>query len=860
VLGAAIVGGITGELYGLHAAGAACNGVYSVRLMRHAWRTHITHRSGVCRSAGLLGLGLLIVSLTGAGVVAGLAAGLTERSAAYLTATGLVLSAGAFVPALLLLPGAPGSALARLRRAVDGVTMAVCLLFSAWVLVIAPNLNVDAFGFWIAVLSCCVLCIAVVAALRAASAFRGAAACATAVAVAVLGLGAFAFSLANEALAALLPISAALVAAAGVLAWSGASRPAPALEFSPPDATPTLAGYPVLAVPAAAAVAVALHRLVTVGRFDRASVVLGVMAIVVLALREAVTAIDVSSYTRRVTAQVARFRSLVAASTDVMMVVDSELVVRWQSQAAARQLGLSDADVVGRNLLSMVHPDDAGVFAQRLADVRAGLGTGVDGEPPALVEARIRDGFGKWRETESSMSDQRDVPEVAGLVVHIRDVSERKAMERTLRQLAYADRLTGLANRRQTLQSVMALRSAPRVRGALILVELDGCPAVTDGGGGEVADAVLIEVAQRLRAEAEDSDVPSRLTGDEFAIVTEAGPVQAYALANRLLTVLAEPVVLPETTVRLTASIGLTDLAGGADPEEVLRRAELALLRSRQLGRGRVEWYDDVAEAAMVRRMTLERELPGAVARGELDLVYQPILDLSALRPVGVEALLRWRHPRMGTLLPGDVIPVAEDSGVMNRVGAWVLDRAGRQLGTWLREGRDLSMAVNISGRQLDGPDLVGELAGVLDRHDVPPERFVFEVAEAELEPDGAMGERLSRLRSLGIRTALDDFGTGPDSLAHLRRLPMDMVKIGRSFFDEAASAESGRTLPVIDVMVGLGRRLGIEVVALGLEAPAELQAVRDAGCRLGQGHLFARPQPAERAEAYLDGFPARSG
>jgi predicted signal transduction protein with EAL and GGDEF domain len=357
-----------------------------------------------------------------------------------------------------------------------------------------------------------------------------------------------------------------------------------------------------------------------------------------------------------------------------------------------------------------------------------------------------------------------------------------------------------------------------------------------------------------------EADLPARLSGDEFAVVTEVGPVQAYALATRLLTMMAEPIVLPGVTVRLSASVGLSDLAGGTSGDDVLRRADLALRRAKQLGRGRVEWYDEAVEKAMLHRMILEQELPDALVRGELDLIYQPILDLVAPRPLAVEALLRWRHPRLGTLLPADVIPVAEDLGLINEIGSWVTHQAGRQLATWLREGRNLSMAVNVSPRQLEGPELFADVSSVLGRHGLPPDRLVLEVAEGGLATDtGQVSDHLIALRTLGVRTALDEFGTGPDSLAHLRSLPMDMVKIGRSFFDDPVE-KPGQSVPIIDVMVGLGRRLGIDVVAQGLEAPAHLAVVRGAGCRLGQGHLFARPQPAEHVEAYLDGFPARAG
>jgi predicted signal transduction protein with EAL and GGDEF domain len=334
--------------------------------------------------------------------------------------------------------------------------------------------------------------------------------------------------------------------------------------------------------------------------------------------------------------------------------------------------------------------------------------------------------------------------------------------------------------------------------------------------------------------------------------------VQAYALATRLITMLAEPIALPGVTVHLSASIGMTDLAGGVTGDDVMRRADLALLRAKQLGRGRVEWFDEAVEQAIMRRMTIEQELPDALLRGELDLIYQPILDLVRGRPLAVEALLRWRHPRLGTLLPYDVIPVAEELGLITEIGSWVVHQASRQLATWLREGRDLSMAVNVSPHQLAGSDLITDVSTALDLHRFPADRLVVELAEGGLADGAATEERVGQLRSLGVRTALDEFGAGVHSLTHLRALPIDMVKIGPTFFDNV-QATAGQSVPLIDVMVGLGRRLGIDVVAQGLEAPAHLEVVRGAGCRLGQGHLFARPQPAERTEAYLDGFPLRS-
>jgi diguanylate cyclase (GGDEF)-like protein/PAS domain S-box-containing protein len=838
---------------------AISSGLTGLRLMLLAAMRHFGKVSGgPCTSAGLLGVGLLAAGAAGGGMATQPLRPGPLSGAAYYDLIALVIGTAVYLPAMLMLPGAAHTTLGRLRRGLDGVTVGTCLLFAAWVLVIAPHGTVNSLGFWVALMACSMFAVTVVAGLRAARTRRLALACAGGAMLSVAGLAGLTLTLAGEP-AGTWPAVAflALLSAGPVVVWLGV-RATERRDEPTIDGLETFAGYPVLAIPLATALTVALDHALTSGQFDRPSIVLAAVGAAGVAVREALGALDVSRYGRKLLAREAQFRSLVAGSSDVIMVLDQDLIVRWQSPAAARQLGLSDQEVVGRHFKSMIHTEDAVLVADRLDRIRTATGEG--GGPPGLIEARMRDGFGAWRETESSVSDQREVPEVAGLVVHIRDVGERKDLERSLHRLAYADQLTGLANRRQALVSIGALRSVARVRGALLLIELEGFQAVNDVRGYDVGDAVLVEVARRLRAGSADTDLAARLSGDGFAVVTEASQVQAYALATRLLTMLAEPISLPGATVHLSACVGLTDLAGADGPEDVLRRGDLALSRAKQLGRGRVEWYDEMLEQAILRRMTLEQELPDALRRGELDLIYQPILDLVAVRPLAVEALLRWRHPRLGTLLPADVIPVAEDLGLIGEIGGWVLHQATRQLASWLREGRDLSVAVNVSPHQFDRGELVGDVATVLDQHDLAPDRLVLEVAERGLDGESRLvDEQLVALRALGVRTALDEFGTGPDSLAQLRRLPMDMVKIGRSFFDETA-ASFGHGGPIIDVMVGLGRRLGIDVVAQGLEAPAHLDVVRAAGCRLGQGHLFARPQPAERTEAYLDGFPARSG
>ena len=856
---------------------AVTNAVYAAVLITTAVRRHFGPVKNPCHSVGLFGVGLLAAATTGAGLTSHALIQRPVGSGAYVTATGMAVATCAFLPAMLTLPGAAHTIVGRFRRGFDGFSVGTCLLFAAWVLVIAPHGRLNSVGFWVALLACCMISVAVVAGLRAARNRRATLACAGGAALAVVGFGGETLTLADGVSTPLAAaVFLALLAVAPAVVWIGARLATEGDEPAPDTAAETFAGYPVLAVPVAIALTIALHHVISGGRFDHASVVLGLVAAGTVAVRETLGAFDVSRYARKVAQRDAVFRSVVSGSSDVIMVLDHDLVVRWQSAAAARELGLSDQEVVGRHFRSMLHPDDAVRVAERLDRVQAG-----DYAGPVLIDARIRDGFGVWRETESSVSDLREVPEVAGLVVHIRDVRTRREMERAIYRLEYADQLTGLANRRQLMGSIDALRSLARARGALLMVELAGFTAINDLRGYDTGDAVLVEVARRLQAASGGTDLVARLGGIEFAVATEASPVQAYALATRLLTTLAQPVMLPgqpgtsgAVVVHLNASVGLTDLAGASDSDEVLRRADLALRRAKQMGPGKVEWYDEALERTMLRRMMLEQDLPDALVRGELDLIYQPILDLVDARPTAVEALLRWRHPRLGTLLPYDVIPVAEETGLIGEIGSWVLHQASRQLAGWLRDGRDLSMAVNVSPRQLTGPELVSDVASVLSFHELVPDRLVLEVAESGLTADTrSVDERLRQLRALGIRTALDEFGTAPDSLNHLRQLPMDMVKIGRSFFEETAARADGSrggadarsagakvATPIIDVMVGLGRRLGIDVVAQGLEATCHLDVVRAAGCRLGQGHLFARPQPAEHTEAYLDGFPGRAG
>ncbi|WMF04578.1 putative bifunctional diguanylate cyclase/phosphodiesterase [Micromonospora robiginosa] len=429
---------------------------------------------------------------------------------------------------------------------------------------------------------------------------------------------------------------------------------------------------------------------------------------------------------------------------------------------------------------------------------------------------------------------------------------QRRRVERLVAREASLRRLVGggPAGEPAPLTRAELVRALPtRKGGALLVVDLHGDDAAAPDG------PVLTEVGRRLRAGCGPHDLVARIGDTGYAVLTDLGPVPAYALGIRLLSALAEPYPRPVGVARVRASIGLAETTGG-DPEDVLRQADLARRRAVQLGRDRVEWYDAYLEEQLVRRLDLERELPGAVARGELDLVYQPVVALADRMPAGTEALLRWRSPVLGTVLPAELLPVATDLDLLGEVGWWVVDRACRQLAAWSEGGRELWMAVNVTPRELAAKDFVARTATALAAYDVPPERLVVEVAEPAVGAElSTVVARLAGLRSLGVRTALDDFRAEHASLAQLRRLPIDLLKVGPHLVAPGADGQR----PLIDVVANLGDRLGVEVVVEGLESDGQVAGARRAGCRYGQGFALARPATAERVEAWFEEFPSAS-
>ncbi len=850
-LAAALVlaAGATGLLAPATALAAGVGGAAlwaGVVLVRTALAVH--HADGTfvaCRGAGFVGTAALVTGVTAVLPLA------RPPGAGIAATVGVGVAGVLYVLGTMLLPGAATSTPVRLRRAFDGLGLGVSLGFAAWLT--TPMDRGHPETLTATLLTACAVAIVIVTALRARPHRRAAVLCGVGAIVVLAGLCTVANMLSLGQGGVALPLlGVPIVAGLGLTAAGGSRRDLPAPKLEPREPDQYLAGYPLLAVPAAVGVVAAVIHLIVVGVFDRIAVVLGLSMVAILAMRELLVVSDIRRYAGQLKTKEAHFRSLVAGATDLTLVLDEDLVITWQSPAAARLFGLADAEVVGRTFAELIHPEDVAAAQAVISSVLAG--EHADG-PPALVSARIRDGHGVWRDTESTISDQRSVPEVAALVVHVRDVGERKHLERTLHRLSYTDQLTGLANRRALMRDLLEYRRRPGRQGTLLVIDLHGLTEINDGKGRETGDAVLIEVGRRIRTLLGEEDVAARLGGDEFAVLTADGAVLAYALATRLVTLLMEPYQLPGTIVELHTSVGLAELAGGKDSDEVLRHADLARSRARQLGRDRVEWYDTDVEIQLHRRMDLEQQLLNAADNGELDLVFQPLVGLRDGRPVGVEALLRWRHPTMGTILPAELLPIARAVGIAAQLDEWVLEAACRRLKSWSATDGDFWLSVNVAPRELLTARYPERVDAVLRRHGLSPERLVVEVAETWIAEDvPAVVAALAALRKLGVRAALDDFGAGHASLSHLRRLPVDMLKLDRALVNTPADTSSPA---VIDVVVSLGRRLGLEIVAKGLETEDEVNRARDAGCLYGQGFALGRPGPAERVEAYLDSHRA---
>jgi diguanylate cyclase (GGDEF)-like protein/PAS domain S-box-containing protein len=566
-------------------------------------------------------------------------------------------------------------------------------------------------------------------------------------------------------------------------------------------------------------------------------VVLGVAGLIVSLL----LAFALIAATRR---QTAHFRSLVSASTDLVLVFGRG-GCRYASESVVRMAGRTEAELLGAGFENVVHPDDRGV-------VRAARSSA---EPTETV-FRMSNRFGEWRHLEAHVSDLRDDRRIRGIVVNARDITERVRLEEQLTRQAFHDGLTGLANRalfRDRLDQALARAARTHEVVAVLMLDLDGFKQVNDTLGHDAGDQLLTEVAQRFSDVTRPSDTVARLGGDEFAFVAEgAHEVHAVALANRLLERLAEPVTIGGRELALGASIGIVIQQGGpGDGEELVRHADVAMYEAKAAGRGRYEVFSDEMAREFGELLGLEHELRLGLQRGEFAVHYQPEVELASGKIVGVEALVRWSSPSRGLMSPARFIPVAEATGLIGALGAYVLREACRQTAQWRRAGQlpePFVTWVNLSAKQL-GSGLCTMVRETLESHQLSPAQLGLEVTESAVIEEGPTSARaraeLEDLHALGVRIAIDDFGTGFSSLGQLRNFPVDTIKVDLSFVQgvETDAKDAAITANIIN----LAHALGLRAVAEGIETDGQLSSLRNLGCDLGQGYLFARPLPADQ-------------
>ena len=544
-----------------------------------------------------------------------------------------------------------------------------------------------------------------------------------------------------------------------------------------------------------------------------------------------------------------RFRSLVQNVSDLMLIVGKKGDLQYQSPSLERILGYVGEEQKQGMRGERVHPDD-------LPRLRAAF---VNAQPPGpprpVTTVRTMHKDGTWRWLEYSVTDLRDDPSVNGYVVVARDVTERKNAEQQLVHQALHDALTGLPNRALFLDRLgLALSRLERRPGlaAVFFLDLDYFKVVNDSLGHSAGDQVLVAAADRLHHSLRDGDTAARLGGDEFAVLCDdlVDEGEALQIAERLGAAIASrPISLAGRDLVVTVSIGVAFATHPSQrPESLLRDADAAMYRAKEKGRARYELFDAAMRARAVARLETEASLREAMDHEQLSLSYQPEVLLSDGSLIGAEALLRWRQGASGggreAAPPADFIAVAEETGLIVPIGGWVVREACRHLAEWRAVAPDRApqtVSVNLSGRQLARADLSDVVEEALTESGLEPQCLCLEITESVLMDDieGAVAA-LKALKAIGVEIAVDDFGTGYSSLAHLRRFPVDILKIDHSFV--AGLGRNPEDAAIVRAVLALARTLDLAVVAEGVERVEQLQELRALGCERAQGHLFSVP------------------
>jgi diguanylate cyclase (GGDEF)-like protein/PAS domain S-box-containing protein len=537
-----------------------------------------------------------------------------------------------------------------------------------------------------------------------------------------------------------------------------------------------------------------------------------------------------------------RFRSLVQNSSDVIVLVDPDTVIRYLSPSARPVIGVDPDTYPGRPLSDLLDPQDVPMMLDALLHARHGSSL------PA-IDCRLAGANGSPVPTETLIVDLTADPAVAGFVLTSRDVRERRGLEDQLRHQAFHDELTGLPNRallRERLSHRLSRRTASTdALVAVLFIDLDDFKTINDSLGHSAGDSLLRTIGHRISGKLRPADTAARVGGDEFIVLLEdlTDRAEAHTVAARLLTEVRQPVTLYGRDVFPQASLGIAIVPPQhVGPEEVLAQADMAMYHAKADAGGIAEYQPVLAEQVR-RRLALKTELQQAIDRHEFELHYQPVIDLDRRQAVGAEALVRWRHPERGLLLPAEFLPVCEESEMILSLGTWVLQEACRQAAAWAESRGWEGVSVNVPVRHVIRPGFPRELTALLAESHLPAHQLVLELTESALAHEqDRLSERLQAVREIGVRLAIDDFGREYSSLNRLRHLTVDILKIDKSLVDEVDTG--GRDAAIAGAIIDLSSALGLDTVAEGVERPEQADALQSLRCARAQGFFFSRPVP----------------
>jgi diguanylate cyclase (GGDEF)-like protein/PAS domain S-box-containing protein len=561
-----------------------------------------------------------------------------------------------------------------------------------------------------------------------------------------------------------------------------------------------------------------------------------------------------------------RFRTLTEKSGDIIIILDAEGSVKYVSPSVQGVLGLQAAIVKGHDLLEYVRAGDAAL-------VKASLKASMVMEAGASVEFHLLHRNGAWLCFECVPRNLLSDPSIAGLVLNLRDVTARKRAEQELLFSVGHDGLTGLPNRALFLERLRGvidrLARHPEQSAAVLFIDIDNFKVINDSLGHEAGDELMIELGKRIRtclrtsdivgrvpSSSENGETVARMGGDEFTVLLEdvRNPDAAMRVAQRIRELLEDPFELRGQKIQRSASVGVALTSPGIAAEDLMRNADIAMHRAKKNGKSCCELFDADLHAQVMTRLQAEADLRRAVERQEFRLYYQPVITLATEAVEGFEALVRWERPGCGLVPPGEFIPMAEDTGLIMELGAWVLTEACRQAICWQEQpgsGGSPYVSVNISGKQFSSPSFLHQIEGALQKSGLSPHLLKLELTESVAMENAPRTEQiLGQIQELGVKLSIDDFGTGYSSLSYLRRFPIDTLKIDKSFV--LHMHENNEACTIVRTIVALARSLQMEVVAEGLETPEQLKELKAIVCDAAQGYFFAKPMPATQSLEFL--------